>query len=54
MQWVVDWQLCDQSTGVGRVAKVMAGDSACFHNFCRHILTNPVEYLHVSLQNVIP
>ena len=35
MRWVGDWQLCDQNTGVGRLAfvlKVTAAEFACFEN----------------------
>ena len=48
MAWGGDWQLSDQSTGVGRVAFfdfVMAAELAWFHNFFRHLLTNPVRYI---------
>ena len=45
------WQLSDQSTGVGRVAFfyfVTAEELASFHNFRRHLLTNPVRNLLLS------
>ena len=42
MAWGGDWQLSDQSTGVGRVASFYFV-TACFHNFRRHLLTNPVR-----------
>ena len=51
MVWVGDWQLSDQSTGVERVAffnYVTAAELACFHNFCSHLLTNPVRNLLLS------
>ena len=51
MVWVGDWQLYDQSTGVGRVAFlkfVKAAKLACFHNLCSHLLTNPVRNLLLS------
>ena len=46
VQWVGNWQLCDQSTGVGRegFCTVTAAEFACFHDFCTHFLTNPVRY----------
>ena len=49
MAWGGDWQLSDQSTGVGRVAFffniVTAAELAWFHNFFSHLLTNPVRNL---------
>ena len=48
---VGDWQLYDQSTGVGRVALfkfVTAAKLAGFHNLCSHLLTNPVRNLLLS------
>ena len=51
MAWGGDWQLFDQSTGVGRVAFfyfVTATVLACFHNFHSHLLTNPVRNLLLS------
>ena len=32
---------------------VRAAELACFHNFSRHLFTNPVRYLWVCLQNGI-
>ena len=53
MTWGGDWQLSDQSTGVGRVASfyfVTAAELASFHNFRRHLLTNPVRNLLLSMR----
>ena len=50
VQWVADWQLCDQGTGVERVTFlyfVRAAELPCFHDFCRHLLTNPVRYIYI-------
>ena len=47
MAWGGDWQLSDQSTGVGRVAFfdfVTAAELVWFHNFFTHLLTNPVSF----------
>ena len=32
---------------------VTSAELACFRHFCRHLLTNPVRYLRVCLQNGI-
>ena len=37
----------------GFLYSVRAAELACFHDFCRHLLTNPVRYLRVCLQNGI-
>ena len=50
MAWGGDWQLSDQSTGVGRVDFfdfVTAAELAWFHNFF-NLLTNPVRNLLLS------
>ena len=49
--WVGYWQLCDKCTRAERVAFfyfMTAAELACFHNFCRHLLTNTVRNLLVS------
>ena len=42
-----------QGWGVWLFYFVTAAELACFHDFCRHLLTNPVRYLRVCLQNGI-
>ena len=52
MAWGGDWQLSDQSTGVGRVDFfyfATAAKLACFHNFRSHLLTNPVRYIYIYI-----
>ena len=49
MQLVADWQRCDEGTGGegGFLYFVMAAELACFHDFCGHLLTNPVRYINL-------
>ena len=56
MAWGGDWELSDQSTGVGSVAFfyfVTAAELAYFHNFRRHLLTNPVRYIYILVSSFL-
>ena len=50
MQWMADWQLCDQSTGVGRVAFVLydGGRTCLFSRF----LKAPFEFICIYIPHI--